>query len=317
MKQLVFNSFGNNDVLDFTERSIPSLGRKDILVKVAYAGVNPLDWKTRNGELKMVTGRKFPKFLGSEFSGIVTETGRDVISFKPGDRVAGAMGMHGGAFSEFVVSKSGQLIKLPKDLDMKMASVSVVCGLTAYQCLVKKGKIDRDKKILIHGAAGGVGTFAVQIAKIFSAECWGTASRGNHSYIQDLGCNHVMDYNEKGWLETLPTFDLFFDAVSKLNFSQIKSKLHKGGIYVNTLPGPAIFLQQILTGLFFSIKAKTFLFKFDKNDLDWLFSKLVEKEITLPEIQVIPFENIVDAIELSETQKVRGKITIEIDSQLT
>lgn len=315
MKKLVFNSFGGSDVLELAESTIPSLRPKDILVKVAYAGLNPLDWKTRNGEMKMVSGKKFPKSLGAEFSGVVTEIGLEVDDFKPGDRVAGGMGLDGGAFSEFVVKKSDQLIKLPSKLDLKAASVSVVCGLTAYQCLVKKGKTGQNKRILINGAAGGVGTFAVQIARILSAECWGTASRENHQYLLDLGCKHVIDYNEVGWMESLPSFDLIFDAVSKLGFSKIKPLLNRPGVFIKTLPDIKIFFQQIFTSIS-SKKARIYLLKFNKQDLEWLFDCMVRKQIVLPELTVFPFENINDALELSETQKVRGKITIEIDGQL-
>ena len=316
MKKLVFNSFGGNDVLELTESTIPQVKQNDVLVKVAYAGVNPLDWKTRNGEMKMVSGKKFPKFLGTEFSGVVTEVGKNVNGFKPGDRVVGIMGMDGGGFSEFVLKSPKELTKIPGELDLKSASVSVVCGLTAYQCLVKKGKITQDKKVLINGAAGGVGTFAIQIANILSVNCWGTSSPENHDYIKKLGCQHVIDYNAEDWLDSLEGFDLIFDAVSKLTFPSSKFKLNKGGIYVNTLPGPGIFFQQIYTSVFSSKKAKTYLHKFDPHDLQWLFNKMVEKKIILPEISIFPFERIADALELSETQKVKGKLIIEIDSQL-
>ena len=316
MKKLVFNSFGGNEVLELTESTIPQVKQNDVLVKVAYAGVNPLDWKTRNGEMKMVSGKKFPKSLGTEFSGIVTEVGKNVSGFKPGDRVVGSMGMHGGAFSEFVLKSPKDLAMLPEELDLKSASVVVVCGLTAYQCLVKKGKVAQNKKVLINGAAGGVGTFAVQIANILSADCWGTSSSENHDYIKKLGCQHPIDYNVEDWLDALEGFNLIFDAVSKLTFQQAKYKLNKGGIYVNTLPGPGIFFQQIYTSVFSSKKAKTYLLKFDPQDLQWLFNKMLEKKIILPEISVFPFEQIADALELSETQKVKGKLIIEIDSQL-
>ncbi|TVQ50357.1 MAG: NAD(P)-dependent alcohol dehydrogenase [Saprospirales bacterium] len=316
MKKLVFHSFGGNDVLELTESTIPQVGENQVLVKVAYAGINPLDWKTRNGDMRMVSGKKFPKTLGTEFSGVVTEVGNKVSRFAPGDRVAGSMGMHGGAFSEFILKSPKDLIKIPKELDLKSASVSVVCGLTAYQCLVIKGRITQNKKVLINGAAGGVGTFAVQIANILSADCWGTSSQENHAYIEKLGCQHVIDYNIEHWLDALEGFDLIFDAVSKLSFHQVKPKLNKGGIYVNTLPGPGIFFQQIYTSIFSSKKAKTYLLKFDPQDLQWLFNKMMDGKIILPEISVFPFESITDALELSETEKVKGKLIIEIDPQL-
>jgi len=313
MKKAEINRFGGYEVVELVEDSFPTPGEKEVVVKVSYAGVNPLDWKVRSGMMKMVTGSKFPMGLGSEASGVVSEVGNKVDSLKSGDRVVLTTGLKGGAYSEFVKVSEANCCKIPSAVSLKDAAGSYICGITALQCLTEKGKVGEGSQVLLIGASGGVGSFAVQIANLLGAEVTGVCSTPNVDYVKSLGAQKVVDYTVENPTELKERFDLVFDAVNAHSWKTIKPLLKPKGIYVNTMPDPVMFLRQALTSVFSSKKCKTYILRPDREQMSWLLDKMDSGEIRVTISKTFPLEQVANAISENEIGRTRGKIIVEID----
>nr|MBS0036592.1 NAD(P)-dependent alcohol dehydrogenase [Saprospiraceae bacterium] len=316
MKSLMIKSFGGTDVLEFFEVPIPKAQGHEVLIKIAFAGVNPLDWKIRSGSMKMVTGKNFPMSLGSEFSGEIIGIGKKVTHFEVGQRVVGSAGIKGGAYGEFALVHQDHVSVIREGVSMRDASCSVVAGLTAYQCLVHKGRIQKGHKLLINGVSGGVGSLAVQIAALWECDIQGVCSGKNVEYAKELGCNEVTDYLKESPLDTNKKYDLVFDVSNSLDYADVKSILTEKGVYVNTLPGAKVFLAQIFTSVFTKKKCKTYLMKFNREEMNWILNKVATGKVRIPLTETYKFENVKEAIERIESGGVPGKIAVEIDGSI-
>ncbi len=313
MKKVEINRFGGYEVVELVERSFPTPGDNDVVVKVSYAGVNPLDWKVRCGMMKMVTGSKFPMSLGSEASGVVSEVGSQVQNLKSGDRVVLTTGLKGGAYSEFVKVPETNCCKVSLGVSLKDAAGSYICGLTALQCLTEKGNVGEGSQVLLIGASGGVGSFAVQIANLLGAEVTAVCSTANVDYVKSLGAQKVIDYTEENPAELKERFDLVFDAVNAHSWKTMKPLLKSKGTYLNTMPDPVMFLRQVFTSVFSSKKCKTYMLKPNREQMSWLLDKMDSGEIRLTISNTYPLEQVADAISENEKGRTRGKIILEID----
>ncbi|TVR81384.1 MAG: NAD(P)-dependent alcohol dehydrogenase [Saprospirales bacterium] len=316
MKSAIIAKFGGADSIKMVEEPLPSIKGSQVLIKVGYAGVNPLDWKVRSGSMKMVTGKKLPQKPGYECSGLVSEIGPAVKDLIPGDRVIGYTGLKGGAYAEYVALPERDCARVPETIDLKVAAGVPICGLTAYQCLTQRGKIAKGDEILIVGAAGGVGSFATQIARILGARTTAVCSSANVQYVKDLGADAVIDYTTEDVYSCGLSFNLIFDAVNAHKWSEIKKLLKPNGIYVNTIPGPVEFIRQIFTGLLPGKKFKTFLMKSDRGQISWILEKMAAGEIRLNVDEVFPFQEVAEAISANEKMRTRGKIIVEVDPSI-
>ena len=188
MKAVVFNKYGNNDVVEIRDVPLPVCGPRDVLIKVHAASVNPVDWKVRYGQARIFTGNKFPKVLGCECAGEVAGTGNRATKFRKGDRVVMAAGVKRlGAFAEYACTEEEKVYPIPDKVSYDHAACIPIAGLTALQALKDHGRILAGSKVLINGAAGGVGHFAIQIARIFLAEVTGVCSGRNIDFVRSLG----------------------------------------------------------------------------------------------------------------------------------
>lgn len=316
MKAAVITKFGGPDGIKLVEESMPAVGNNQVLIKVGYAGVNPLDWKVRSGSMKMVTGKKLPQKLGYECSGLVSEVGAGVSSLEPGDRVMGYTGMKGGAYAEYIALPEKDCVKIPDNIDLKIAAGVPICGLTAYQCLTQRGKLRKGDEIMIIGASGGVGSFATQIARILGVDTTAVCSTANVDYVKGLGADTVIDYTTEDVYHCERLFNLIFDAINAHEWSEIKKLLKPNGIYVNTMPGPVEFIRQIITGILPGKKFRTFLMKSDREQSNWILEKMAAGEINLHIDEVFTFEEVADAIAENEKMRTRGKIILEIDPSI-
>lgn len=316
MKSVSITGFGGPEVIVMREKPLPDPKGDQVLVKIGYAGVNPLDWKVRNGELKMVTGRRFPMKQGYEFSGIVTDSGPKVTGLKAGDRVVGGTGILGGAYSEFIAVREHQVSKVPASLPLNLAAASYVCGLTSLQCLRDKAKTKEGDDVLLIGASGGVGSFGVQIGKLLKAKIWGVCSHRNIDYVESLGADRVIDYTSED-LMTLPNkFDLIYDAVNAHSFQKLKPLLKSRGTYLNTIPSPSGYLHQLVTAFLPVKKFKTFLMSPKRSDMDCILDNMVKGSISVNIQEVFSLENVAEAISTNEKGRTRGKIIIEVDKNI-
>ena len=314
MKAVVFNKYGGNEVIEVKQVPRPVPGADDVIIKVHAAAINPVDWKIRNGMARILTGHKFPKVLGSECSGEIVETGIQVKGFRKGDRVIGFPGIRRlSAFAEYVSVNEKNAFTKPESISFGEASTIPVAGLTALQSLRDLGRISRNHKVLINGASGGVGTFAVQIAKIFGAHVTAVSSGPNADLLKDLGADYIIDYTQQDFTKIDERFDIIFDAVSKRSFGECKGVLAPHGIYVNTLPVLSVLLHQYVAGFLANKKARSIMVRPNPTDMEWMSSQIEAGKIRIIIDRVYSVDQIVEALVYSETGRARGKIVLKVD----
>ncbi|NHZ84522.1 MAG: zinc-binding dehydrogenase [Planctomycetia bacterium] len=312
MKAVFYNKYGTANVLEIGDLEKPIINDDEILVQSHASSVNPVDWKIRNGSLKILTGKKFPKGLGGDIAGEVSELGGKVTGFEIGDEVYGKLsGLKSNAYAEFVVAKPGDLFRKPVNLNFIQAATVPLAALTAYQALVTQGRLIQGSKVLINGCSGGVGHFGVQIAKALGADVTGVCSTKNIVLAKKLGADKIIDYTKENVIDNKEKYDIFFDAVANQSYRKIKSILNKNGIYVTTLPAVGVILN-IITGLFSSKKAKIINVKSNSRDLQ-MITEMIESDKIEPIIdKIYPLENVSDAHRYSETGRVIGKLALSI-----
>ena len=312
MKAVYFNRYGSPDVLEIGELEKPIINEDGVLIQVHASSVNPVDWKIRNGSMKIFTGKKFPKGLGADIAGKVSAIGVNVTGFNIGDEVYGKLGgFKGNAYAEFVAAKPEDLACKPNNLDYDEAAAVPLAALTAYQALVNHGELKKDSKVLINGCSGGVGHFGVQIAKVLGAEVTGVCSTKNISIAKKIGVDKVIDYTKENVTKREVKYDIFFDTVANQSYSKVKPILNKDGRYVTTLPSMGVILNSI-TGLFSSKKAKMINAKSNPKDLK-LITDMIENGKVKPIIdKIYSLDDIREAHRHSETGRVVGKLAISI-----
>ncbi|MDT7781195.1 MAG: hypothetical protein QOC99_3707, partial [Acidobacteriota bacterium] len=233
MKAIVYSDSGSRDLLRCEEIAEPTPGDVEVLIKVRAASVNPLDAHlSRHPFLRRVLSALSKRKIngpGRDVAGEVEAVGSLVTQFKPGDAV---FGLCGGAFAEYACASQSALVMKPDTASFEQAASVPLAGLTALQGLRDKGEIQPGQKVLINGAAGGVGTFAVQIAKSFGAEVTGVCSTRNVEMLRSIGADHVIDYTREDFTKSGQQYDLIFDLVSNHSFSGRRRVLKSRGIYI-------------------------------------------------------------------------------------
>jgi 2-desacetyl-2-hydroxyethyl bacteriochlorophyllide A dehydrogenase len=314
MKAIVFDRYGDIDVLQYQELSKPIAKPDQLLVQVHASSINPVDWKIRQGHLQLLSGFNFPRIVGSDISGVVVEVGLDVTKFKPGDEVYTFLNpMTGGACAQYcVVSESAVSIK-PQGITHAQAAAVPIAGLTALQALRDLGDIQSGKKVLINGASGGVGIFAVQIAKAMNAEVTGICSAKNSNFVKDLGANFVLDYAEIDFAKQTQKYDIILDAVGKRTFAECENVLENDGVYISTLPSfdnlAPMFLSLFISGK----KAKLIVANANDSDLGSLRELIESGKIDPIVDRTYSLQEVAAAHAYSETGRAVGKIAISIE----
>lgn len=312
MKAAVFSCYGGNDVVEVKEVPAPAAGPGEVVIKVHAASVNPVDWKVRYGQARIFTGSKFPKVLGCECAGEVFETGAGASTFRKGDRVVMYTSVKRlGAFAEYACTAEDRVYPIAEGISFEQATSLPIAGLTALQSLRDHGRIGAGQKVLINGASGGVGHFAVQIAKVFGAEVTGVTSGRNAEFVKGLGADKVIDHTKEDFTKSGVLYDLVFDAVSKRSFGECKQSLTRDGIYVNTLPDATI-LYQFITGILPGKKARSMWVKPVAADMAWMMGQIKAGKVKVVIDQVYPLSQIKDALAASEGGRTRGKIVVTV-----
>jgi NADPH:quinone reductase-like Zn-dependent oxidoreductase len=312
MKAVVINAFGGNDVIEVKDMPMPSMRPGDVLVRVRAAGVNPVDWKTREGQTRIVVGSRFPKVLGSECAGEVVEAGSLVTTWNPGDEVIATTGFRLGAYAEFAAVPGKNVFSKPKSMSFEEAAAIPIAGMTAYIALRDKGAITAGKRVLINGASGGVGTFAVQIAKHYGADVTAVCSGANEALVKGLGADRVIDYRFQDFTLSGDRYDIIFDTVSSRSYGECRKVLSARGVYINTLPSLSIFRDILLTSLFPGKKAATMMVGFKAADMAWLCGQIEAGRIKVVLDRVFPLEQVKEALAYSQTGRVRGKVVLKV-----
>jgi alcohol dehydrogenase len=245
MKSIQIKRYGNSDVVEVNDNaSIPSVSAGKILVNVKASGVNPVDWKIREGYFQQMAPLQFPSTLGMDFSGVVKKIGEDDMSsdFKQGDEVYGQASVlsgGSGAFAELALANKDSIAHKPKTLNHLEAAALPLVGVSAWQALVENIGLTNGQKILIHGGAGGIGSIAIQLAKHLSAHVTTTVSTNDKEFVQRLGADQVIDYKTENFEDMLHDYDSVFDTVGGDTYKRSFKVLKKGsGIIVSMLEQP-------------------------------------------------------------------------------
>jgi NADPH:quinone reductase-like Zn-dependent oxidoreductase len=322
MKAVVYYRYGSPDVLKYEEIEKPTPGDNELLIKVSAASVNPLDWHFLTGTpyvVRIMAGLLKPKVtrLGVDVAGQVEAVGRNVTTFKPGDEVFGACR---GAFADYACASERTLVTKPENMTFEQAASVQVAAFTALQGLRDKGKIQPGHKVFINGAAGGVGTFAVQIAKSFGAEVTGVCSTRNVDMVRSIGADHVIDYTQQDFTKSGHRYDLILDCVGNHSLLACRRALTPKGIHVGVggPSGPWMIrpLTRAITGpvlsRFVSQKFVTFMARSNKEDLI-VMRELMEAGKVTPVIdRRYRLSEVPEAMRYLEEGHARGKIVITL-----
>lgn len=313
MKAAIINRYGDTDVLEYADVEKPAIKSDQMLVNVQASSVNPIDWKIRKGMLKLLTGNRFPMILGFDVSGDVVEVGDRVTQFKPGDEIYARLEqISGGAYAEYAVV-SEKVAALKPNVTHQEAAAVPLAAMTALQALRDEGRLEVGQKVLINGAAGGVGTFAVQIAKVLgAAEVTAVCSSKNKELVQNLGANYIIDYTQQDFTQDTAKYDIVFDVVGNRSLAECKTVLQPNGIYITTQPYPSNFLQSLLTALLPGQKYKVILLRSSASDLAYIKEQIEAGKVRAVIDRTYPLSQIAAAHTYSETERATGKIVITI-----
>jgi NADPH:quinone reductase-like Zn-dependent oxidoreductase len=325
MKAIVYQNFGSPDVLECQDIEKPTPADDEVLIKVRAASVNPLDWKLMKGgpfivRLLLGLGKPKTKRPGVDVAGEVEAVGKNVAQFKPGDQVFGTCV---GAFAEYAASKSASglksaLVIKPDNLTYEQAASAPVAALTALQGLRDKARIQPGHKVLVNGAAGGVGTFAVQIAKSFGAKVTGVCSTRNVDMVRSIGADQVIDYTQQDFTESGQRYDIVFDCVGNHSFSACRRVLNPKGILVGVGAPNDVRLSRLLAGLigalvlsvFVGQKMAFFIARVNQQDLATVRDLMATGKVTPVIDKRYPLSETREAFRYMEEGHARGKVII-------
>jgi NADPH:quinone reductase-like Zn-dependent oxidoreductase len=323
MKAIVFDNYGSPDVLQLVEVEKPSARDNEVLIRVHAASVNPLDWHLMRGSpyiVRLMAGLRRPKDTrtGVDVAGEVEAIGKNVMQFKPGDEVFGSCK---GAFAEYACTVESAVATKPDNVTFEQAACVPVAALTALQGLRDRGQIQAGQKVLINGAAGGVGTFAVQIAKSFGADVTGVCSTRNVEMVRSIGADQVIDYTREDFTKSPLRYDLLFDCIGNHSLSACRRILNRKGTYV-VVGGPngrgigpmARLFKALAMSRFVSQKMVGFIAKVNKEDLDLLRELILAGKVTPVIDKRYRLSEVAEAIRYLEEGHVRGKVAITLES---
>ncbi|HLI84806.1 MAG TPA: NADP-dependent oxidoreductase [Bryobacteraceae bacterium] len=308
MKAVRMHAYGKPEVLQYEDAPRPEPGAGDVLVKIHAAGVNPVDWKIRAGMTRGFIELPLPAILGWDFSGVVEQLGPGVTGWKPGDEVYARPDLRRpGAYAEYIAVRASEIQHKPKKLDHVQSAAIPLAALTAWQAIFDAGQLQAGQKILIHAAAGGVGTFAVQLAKWKGAYVIGTASARNHPLLRDLGADELIDYNTTRFEDTAKGVDVVLDAMAGETRERSWQVLKKGGILVSILGQPSEEKARQ-----YGVRAAGIFVQPNQPQLREI-ANLADSGKLRPIIEaVLPLAEAARAHEMNQTQHTVGKIVLRV-----
>src|SRR6266702_2158003 len=332
MKAFVVDRYGRKNGVRAGDMPVPELREDDVLIQIHAAGVNPLDSKIRDGEFKLILPYRFPLILGNDLAGVVVRDGSRVRRFKLGDEVyARPHKERIGTFAEFIALKEDGVALKPMALTMEEAASIPLVGLTAWQALIEKGQLVKGQKVLIHAGSGGVGTFAIQLAKHVGATVATTASAGNAGWVKQLGADIVIDYKKDDFSAILKDYDVVLDTQGGNALEKSLRVLKPGGKLVGIAGPPdpdfakemgaSWLLKTAMRFLGYRIRkaekrhdvSYSFVFMRANGDQLSQIATLIDAGAIRPVIdRVFPFESTKEALAYVETGRTKCKVVIKI-----
>ncbi len=332
MKAFIVDRYKKKGALRLGEMPEPVLRNDDVLIEIHAAGLNLLDSKIRDGEFKLILPYRPPFILGHDVAGTVVRVGANVRQFKPGDEIY-ARPRDGwvGAFAEFIAMNEAAVALKPKNLSMEEAASIPLVGLTAWQVLVEKAKLTKGQKVLIHAGSGGVGTFAIQLARHLGATVATTTSAANVELVRSLGADVVIDYKKEDFEKALSGYDVVLNSLDGDTLQKSLSVLKPGGKLISISGPPDVtfateqglnwFLRQVLRFLSFGVRREakrrrvsySFLFMRASGEQLSKITVLIEAGDIHPVMdRVFPFEATNEALSYIETGRAKGKVVVKI-----
>jgi len=314
MKASYLVSYGEQGSLQFGEMPEPVLQKDSVLVQIKAVSVNPVDWKTRKGALKLLLGSKFPMIIGSDFAGIIKDVAPGVVSYKTGDRVYGAIPAFSktpGALAEIALVRQKDLRLMPDWLSFEEAASLPVAALTATNGLRRCG-VQEGTRLLVNGATGGVGHFAIQAAKAMGAHVTATCSTANMVLAGELGADEVYNYAGENTLQPGVQFDAILDAWGMMERKTIPRLLIPGGIYASPLLIPWTVVQAAWARIRYGRKLTSSNMRKRIQDYDELETLIKQKKLKPVIENKFPLEKSSEAFDKAEFGKPRGKVIIEV-----
>jgi NADPH:quinone reductase-like Zn-dependent oxidoreductase len=312
MRAVVIDRYGGPEVLRIADVPRPVPTRGQVLVRTRFIGVNPKDIIVRKGKFQIATGKKFPLIVGHDIAGEVVEAGLGADLAK-GDLVYGMINDFAGrAYSEYAAVDCQQLALAPSSIDLSAAAAVPLAAQTALQALRDDSRIKPGQRVLINGASGGVGVFAVQIAKVLGAEVTAVCSHRNVELVTELGADHLVDYTETELVELDRRFDVIFDVFGNYCFDDVKHLLEPRGAYVHTIPSARIF-KDVARTFVRRKRAKLVVVKSRRTDLDWLRQQIDAGSVRVVVDRSFPLGYVADAHRYMETKRARGKVVLAVD----
>jgi NADPH:quinone reductase-like Zn-dependent oxidoreductase len=332
MKAFIVERYGRKGVGRLGDMPEPALRDDDVLVRVHAAGVNPLDSKIRTGEFKLILPYRFPLILGNEVAGVVTRVGPRVRRFKPGDEVYARPHQDRiGTFAEFISMNEDDVAIKPKKLSMEEAASIPLVGLTAWQALIERATLQKGQKVLIHAGSGGVGTFAIQLAKHVGATVATTTSTANVDLVKRLGADVVVDYKKDDFEKVLRDYDVVVNSLGKETLEKSLRVLKPGGklISISGPPDPDFakdigsgwILRQLMGVLSYRIRKQarrhrvSYSFLFMKANGGQLreITSLIDAGTIRPVVdRIFPFDATKEALAYVETGRAKGKVVVRV-----
>jgi NADPH:quinone reductase-like Zn-dependent oxidoreductase len=308
MKAVHIHEMGGPEVLRYEDVPIPEPGPHEVLVRVNAAGVNPVDWKIREGQFGKIA---LPAIMGSDFSGEIEALGPDVTEFRVGEPVFGSVADESGSYAEFALADTSMIIEKPAGVDYVKAAAIPVPAMTAWQALFDTAKLREGQKVLIHAAAGGVGSFAVQFAKWKGAHVIGTASGSNAELVRSLGVDEFIDYRSTRFEEKVRDADVVFDTIGGDTQERSWKVLKKGGVLVSIVQPPSekTAAAHGVRGVFMAEDAKR------ADELREIADKVASGRVKVNIETILPLREARKAQELSQSGHVRGKIVLMVSGE--
>jgi NADPH:quinone reductase-like Zn-dependent oxidoreductase len=317
MRGVILRKNGPIDALGLGEIEAPEPLADQILVRVRAAAVNPADLKVVTGEDGggFIHAMQFPMAFGYDFSGVVEQVGSDVTARVVGDEVFGHLAYsrstRQGSFAELVAVRPSRVGVKPSSVSFEDAAAAATVGCTALQALRDKGRLKAGQRVLINGASGGVGSYAVQIARQLGAEVWGTASAAKADFVSGLGAAEVIDYRATPLTSIGKTFDVVLDAASRSSFQQTRRLINRGGAYVTLLPSASL-LGGMLLSLFSSKRCSIVTVQSRATDLDQLGAWMAAGQLDASVERTYRLSEVGDALAALKSGAVQGKLAVRV-----
>lgn len=314
MKAIAYQKFGNIDVLQTIEEPKPSFQPNQVLVKVKAVSINPLDWKIRKGEMKLMSGSKFPKHIGVDFAGIVEDVGLSVTNFKKGDEVFGVVKniMKEGALAEYVAVPSTSVWKKPAHINFAQAASIPLVGAAAVTALQKMGNINAHSQILVNGSTGGFGMFLLQLLKQKGASITAVTSTKALDAAKKWGANSVVDYTKQNVLSQKNTYDIVIDLSGKMGYANAKQIMKPKSLFLNPIPKPIEIPTSLFKNLFSGKKHIVILSSPSANNIEVLLNA-INTGLQIEVSKVFPFAQFKEAYQYAEQGGYIGKVAVEIN----